>query len=140
MDLINCVFFGFKYCLKQRLHMPYINIISISNSNCLKIFLKSKSNTITINTQFRNYNHSEYFTLKPILERAEKQVIARIIEFENKPKNLLSKHQKISLSTDTLMPQFCLSIHENDDWALNDKFSYHIFLSALLVPQNRLSR
>ena len=22
------------------------------------------------------------------------------------------------------MPQFCLNIHENDDWALNDKFSY----------------
>lgn len=86
MDLINCVFFGFKYCLKQGLHMLYINIISISNSNCLKIFLNSKSYTITINTQFRNYNHSEYFTLKPILERSEKQVIARIIEFENKPK------------------------------------------------------
>ena len=36
-----------------------------------------------------------------MLERAEKQVRARIIEFENKPKSLLSKHQKISLSTDT---------------------------------------
>ena len=105
MDLINYVFLGFKYCLKQKLYMLYINIISISNSNCLKIFFKSKSNTITVKIEFRNYNysilHRNLLNIRKILERAEKQGIARITEFENKPQNLLCKDQKVPVSTGT---------------------------------------
>ena len=40
-----------------------------------------------------------------------------------------------------LTPQFFLNIHDNDDWALNDKFSYLPRLPFCpLVPQNHLSR